>query len=148
MAEKRKREEVEDPVPLDVDPAKVCFIIIKAREFDVKVEPVEPNPASNPADMQQREILEDYASDPTFIELRDAINGLNEDETVELVALAWLGRGDFDRAEWNEVLSLAAEPHQRFPAMYLMGLPLLGDYLENGLSELGYSCEAYEIGRL
>jgi Protein of unknown function (DUF3775) len=31
---------------------------------------------------------------------------------------------------------------------YLIGTPLLGDYLEEGLSQLGYSIEDLEIGRM
>src|ERR1043166_580341 len=90
------------PAELNISPEKVCFIIIKAREFDVKVEPVEPDPASNPADDGQSEILEDYPDDPTQTELRDAIDDLNDDETTDLVALAWIGRGDFDRSDLEE----------------------------------------------
>ncbi|MGA9084443.1 MAG: DUF3775 domain-containing protein [Pseudolabrys sp.] len=33
-------------------------------------------------------------------------------------------------------------------ATYLLGMPLLGDFLEEGLSLLGYSCEEFEINRL
>jgi hypothetical protein len=33
-------------------------------------------------------------------------------------------------------------------ADYLLGTPLLGDFLEEGLSMLGYSCEEFEIERL
>ncbi len=45
---------------LNVSPEKICYIIVKAREFDAKVEPVEPDPGSNPADGGEREILSDY----------------------------------------------------------------------------------------
>jgi hypothetical protein len=31
---------------------------------------------------------------------------------------------------------------------YLIGTPLLADYLEQGLSQLGYSLEDFEVGRL
>lgn len=133
---------------LSVSPEKVCYIIIKAREFDAKVEPVEPDPGSNPADGGEREILEDYADDPTLAELRAAINGLNDDEVVDLIALAWLGRGDFGKDGWREGRTLAWERHRRHSAAYLVGMPALGDYLEEGLAALGYSCEDYEIGRL
>lgn len=133
---------------LNISPEKVCFIIIKAREFDAKVDPVETDPGSNPADSGEREILEDYSDDLTFAELYAAIDGLNEDEVVDLIALAWVGRGDFTKDEWAEARALADERHRRHSAGYLTGIPALGDYLEEGLSALGYSCEDYEIGRL
>ncbi len=136
------------PVELDISPEKVCYIIVKAREFDVKVPPVEPDPGSNPADHEEREILEDYADDPTAAELKEAIDDLNEDETVNLIAMLWLGRGDFGRDEWRNALALARERHREHSARYLMGIPMLGDLLEEGLSLLGYSCEEFEIDRL
>lgn len=133
---------------LSISPEKVCYIIIKAREFDAKVEPVEPDPGSNPADSGEREVLEDYDDDPTLTELRAAIDGLNDDEVVDLVALTWLGRGDFTADGWEDAKTLARERHRRHSANYLVGVPSLGDYLEEGLAALGYSCEDYETGRL
>lgn len=141
-------EEDTPAVELNISIEKVCFIILKAREFDAKVDPVEPDPGSNPADSGEREILEDYADDPTLVELRTAIDGLNDDEVIDLIALAWLGRGDFIKEEWDEARKLANERHRHRSAAYLTGMPALGDYLEEGLSLLGYSCEDYEIDRL
>ena len=133
------------PVELNIIPEKVCFIVVKAREFDAKVDPVEPDPGSNPADAGEREVLEDYPDDATASELRAAINALNEDEVVDLIALAWLGRGDFDKSEWADACSLARERHRRRSAAYLTGMPQLGDYLEEGLSQLGHTCEGEAI---
>jgi hypothetical protein len=142
-----KEEEAATP-ELNISPEKVCFIIVKAREFDAKVEPIDPDPGSNPADDGEREILEDYSDDPTAAELRAAIDTLNDDEIIDLIALAWLGRGDFAASEWQECRALARERHRRRSADYLVGMPALGDYLEEGLAALGYSCEDYEIDRL
>jgi Protein of unknown function (DUF3775) len=136
------------PVELNISSEKVCFIIVKARAFDVKVDPVESDPDSNPADTGEREVIEDYADDPTAAELREAIDDLNDDEVTDLIAMAWLGRGDFSLREWPETRRLAAERHRRRSADYLMGIPNLGDLLEEGFSQLGHSCEDFEIGRL
>ena len=127
---------------------KVCYVIVKAREFDSKVEPEELDRGSNPTDDASLEILEDYADDPTYQELVDAIDSLNEDEQVQLVALAWTGRGDFDRREWRDATALARERHNERTARYLTGVPNLGDCLEEGLSKFGRSCEEFEIGHL
>jgi hypothetical protein len=136
------------PVEINISPEKVCYIIVKAREFDAKVEPVEPDPGSNPSDDQDREILEDYADDPTLQELQEAIVDLNDDEVVDLIAIAWVGRGDFDRADFDSARSLAVERHRPDSAPYLIGMPSLGDYLEEGLGELGYSCGETELAHL
>src|SRR5208282_513816 len=130
------------PIEIGISPEKAFFILVKARGFDAKVDPVEPDPGSNPADSGEREILVDYDDDATGAELREAIDGLNEDEVVDLIAMVWLGRGDFRREEWQEARALARERHRPRSADYLMGIPTLGDFIEEGLATLGYSCEA------
>jgi len=141
-------DESEEPVELNVNPQKVCFIIVKAREFDAKVDPAEADPGSNPSDDQDREILEDHADDPTLEELRGAIDNLDDDELVDVIALAWVGRGDFDRSEWLNARALARERHRHRSTRYLTGMPALGDYLEEGLAELGHSCSDSDMGHL
>ena len=126
----------------------VCFLIVKAREFDVKVEVVEPDPGSNPGDEDMREVLEDYPDDPVQEELTSFIDGLSYDEQVDLVTLAWLGRDDYSAEDWAEVRQQAADAHNNRTAAYLLGMPLLGDYLEEGISLLGLSCQDFEMGRL
>lgn len=133
---------------LNISPEKVCYIIVKAREFDVKVPPVEPDPGSNPADNGERGILADYTDDPTLVELKSALESLNEDEMFDLVALVWMGRGDFTADRWDDAVLQAQETVDKTVVEYLVGIPLLGDYLEEALSQLGHSCEEYEIGRL
>lgn len=134
--------------PLAISPEKVCFIIVKAREFDAKDEVTEPDPASNPSDDDAIEVLEDHGDDPVRQELTGFIGALTQDEQIDLVALAWLGRDDYDASDWPDVREQAAQAYNRRTAAYLLGIPLLGDFLEEGLSQLGYSCEEYEIGRL
>ena len=79
------------------------------------------------------------------MEIREAIEDLNEDEQVELVALTWVGRGDFSAAEWEDALAAAQERHTGPSSKYLLGMPLLGDLLEEGFTALGYTCEDYEV---
>jgi hypothetical protein len=117
---------------LTISPEKVCFIIIKAREFDDK----------------ETAVLEDHEDDPVFEELTSLINSLSEDEQIDLVALAWLGREDYSASDWAAVREEAARTHNERTAGYLLGTPLLGDFLEEGLTMLGYSCEEFEINRL
>ncbi|HUN49290.1 MAG TPA: DUF3775 domain-containing protein [Stellaceae bacterium] len=133
---------------LNISAEKVCYIITKAREYDAKVDPVEPDPGSNPTDTGAREILSDYADDPTAAELQEAIDDLNDDEVIDLIAMVWVGRGDFGKSEWRSARGLARQRHKRKSASYLMGMPTLGDFLEEGMAQLGYSCTEYDIGRL
>jgi hypothetical protein len=76
------------------------------------------------------------------------MESLNDDETLDLVALTWIGRGDYTRADWREAREQANEIPLADRPRYLLGTPLLGDYLEEGLAELGHSCEDFEIDRL
>ena len=131
-------------IPLE----KLAYIVTKAREFDAEVPPVDEDSGSNPSDDADRDVLEDSADNPTYQELVDAINALSELERIELLALTWLGRGDYSKQEWREALQEARRIHDEKETGYLIGTPLLADYLEEGLSQLGYSLEDFEIGRM
>ena len=129
---------------LEIDLEKVCYIIIKAREFDAKEEGEEEEEGSNAADDSEREILLDFPNDPTYLELRSFLESLNRDEYVDLLALVWLGRGDYTVEEWPEVISEARGIVDKKAPDYLLGIPLLADFLEEGLNALGLSCEDTE----
>lgn len=137
-----------DPLDLTVSPEKVFYILVKAREFDEKTEASDDSAGSNAADDGDVDILEDRPDDPTYQELIDSIEGLNEDEQLDLVALMWIGRGDFTAEEWQEARDQAADVRPRNTAHYLSETPLLSDFLEEGLSKAGYSIEEFEIDRL
>lgn len=81
---------------------------------------------------------------PEYEELKEFIEGLNDDEQFELIAIAWIGRGTFTAEDWDEALDTARDEHSRNAVRYLMAMPLLADYLEEGLSEFGLSCEDEE----
>jgi hypothetical protein len=144
----QKTGATEDNAPLTISPEKVCFIIVKAREFDAKDEVTEPDPGSNPSDDMDIEVLEAHEDDPVVEEITSLVNSLSEDEQIDLVALMWLGRDDYSADDWPMVRQEAARAHNRRTAEYLLGTPLVGDFLEEGLSMLGYSCEEFEMGRL
>ena len=126
----------------------LAYIVAKAREFDAEVPPVDEDSGSNPSDDADRDVLEASADNPTRQELVDAINGLGDPERIELLALTWLGRGDYGKEEWREALEEASRIHDEKETDYLIGTPLLADYLEEGLSQLGYSLEDFEFGRI
>jgi hypothetical protein len=127
---------------------KLAYIIEKAREFDAEAAPVNENERSDGDDEDIAEILDETRTNPTYQELVGAIDSLNDDERDEIVALTWLGRGDFSKSEWRRALAAAHERHNGREAAYLAGTPLLADYLEEAVSQLGYSLEEFEINRL
>ena len=127
---------------LTISPEKVCYVIAKARELDVKVAPEELD------DEGMGRILEAYADDPTLEELRSFLQAQSDDELRELLALAWVGRGDYTAEEWQDALAQVRDVREQHTVEYLLGTPLLSDYLEEGLSQFNHSCEDYEIGRM
>ena len=126
---------------LSISREKICFFILKAREFDVKDVVTDPDSGSNATDDAMLAVLEDHPDDPTQQELRTFIDALTEDEQIDLVALTWLGRGDGTIAEWDDLREEAARLHNKRTAAYLLGKPMLADQLEEGLSQFGYTCE-------
>jgi hypothetical protein len=129
---------------LEIAPEKVAHVIIKAREYNAKVGAWNDNPEEGDADEDPNSILEDFTNDPTRAELTGFIAALNDDEQAHLVALAWIGRGTFEPEELDEAVETAKGERINSTASYLLGLPLLSDYLEEGLEKLGYSVEDIE----
>lgn len=129
---------------LSISAEKAFAIVTKARQFDVKDAVTDPDSGSNASDDMMLSVLEDHADDPVFGELLAMIRDLNEDEQVDLVALAWLGRGDGGLADWDELRSEAARARNNRTAEYLLGMPTLSDYLEEGLSQFGHTYEEFE----
>ena len=118
---------------------KLAFIIEKAREFDAQIDEDDPQSGSNPADDMEIAILEATSDNPTEDELAAALGNLNDDELTELLALLWVGRGDYDRESWQDAIRQAREAKNKRIVRYLVGTPMLGDLIEEGLAELGVS---------
>jgi hypothetical protein len=133
---------------LRISPEKVCFVVVKARELDVKVPPTDLDEGSNASDDDMAQILEDYADDPTFEELKSFLEALNDDELEDLLALTWLGRDDYTIDDWDDIMAEVQDVRERHTIDYLLGTPLLADYLEGGLAAFGLSCEEFELGHM
>ncbi len=126
---------------IDLNPEIVCFLIAKAHEFHAKDEVSLTEMPSEAGDDWAREALSDYVEDPTYQEMSSTIDDLEPDQQVCLVALMWLGRGDFSLDEWDDALEQAADAHNNRTASYLIATPLLADYLEEGLALHDYYCD-------
>ena len=133
---------------LSISSESVCFIIVKAREYDVQDVETDPDSGSNATDDNMTSVLEAHPDDPTLAELRAFIGALSEEEQIDLVTLMWLGRGDGTLEDWIDLRDEAQRQHNNRTAAYLLGEPLLADHLEEGLSQFGLSCEEFEIDHL
>ena len=135
---------------VEIAPEKVAHVIVKSRQFDAKVADWDEPSSSSTIDLddETEAILEDRPGDATQSEISAFIAGLNEDEQTSLVALVWVGRGTYSADEIREAIELAKEERVNPTEQYLLGIPLLADYLEEGLEKLGYSVEEAEEGVL
>ncbi len=134
---------------MDIALEAVCYVINRAREVMADLDPIEDEPGHHAGDDVVREELpeEDEGGDADNAEYEDLkafIDSLNDDEQADLVALAWIGRGTYTAEDWDEAVEIAHEEHPKRVARYLLSQPLLADELEEGLSELGLSCEDAE----
>ncbi|TMJ28123.1 MAG: DUF3775 domain-containing protein [Alphaproteobacteria bacterium] len=133
---------------LSISSEKVCFLIVKAREFDVQDVAADDDSGSNPSDDREIDVLEAAPDNPVAQEIRVFIAELGEEEKADLIGLLRLGRGDGTMEDWQAMRDESLREHGGRIAAYLMGEPLLSDYLEEGLSQFGFSCAEFEIGRL
>ncbi|MBW6507293.1 MAG: DUF3775 domain-containing protein [Rhodobacteraceae bacterium] len=118
---------------LQITPDKVAHVIIRAREME--------------ADFGGFADAEGYGS-AAAADLRAFIANLNDDEQASLVAVMWVGRETFDAEEIAEAIATAKAEATAPTEDYLMGMPMLADYLEDGLNALGVSLEDAEEGVL
>ena len=125
-------------MPLEIAPEKVAHVIIRAREYDAKVD------AWNTDNDDDSGAEESGADRGLHDELVGFIDALNDDEQTQLVAVCWVGRGTFDPEDFDEALQTAVDEQVNSVAEYLLGQPLLADYLEEGLDKLGVSVEDAE----
>jgi len=126
---------------LDVNPETVCRLIELARVFHAQEGVVIPEEPDNPSGDYPAQILAGHSGDPTLSEFRNIISDLEPDQQQQVVALLWLGRGDFTLDEWAEAVEEAADNWNERTADYLVAHPLLSDYLSDGLDQHGYSCD-------
>lgn len=126
---------------LNVNSETVCRLITLAREFHAQEEVTFPEEPENASGDWVIQVLASHSGDTTFLEFKSIIDDLEPDQQQEMVALLWLGRGDFAADEWAAALEEAADSWNLRTAEYLIAHPLLPDYLLEGLDMLGYSCE-------
>lgn len=127
----------------ELDTEKVCELIMLAREFDVEVD--EPqDEASNPSDDASVEVLTPEGEATVRGQFAGLISAMNTDELDELVALFWVGRGDFTADDWEAALAQSRDSRETSVAHYLLQTPLLADYLSDGLDAFDLSCEDFE----
>ena len=126
---------------MDINKEIVCNIIFKAREINISEDLVLPEDEDNLSDSEWKQILAEYQNDFSYVELKNLINDLEPDQQKKIIALMYLGRGDFDKDEWQSALTQALTIPEQNRADYLISKPMLADYLREGLAMFNYSCD-------
>ena len=139
-------------VPIDegmpeINPEKICFVVVKYRELSIQDVGAERD-ASNETDDEFHSILTVAGETTTEAELVEFIDAMDQDEQNAMIAMMWIGRGDFDAKDWKAAVAEAESRQTGSVCRYLLGTPRLADYLENALAEFGESCRDFEMGRL
>ena len=126
---------------------KVCFLIVKLREFGVQVEE-NTGGGSDATDDKFVAVFNDDPNTSVKAEVEEFIGAMDVDEQRELVALSLVGRGDYSKEEWNDAMQAATTRPEPSVASFLMENPTVSDDLEEGLSLYGMSCQDFETERL
>jgi hypothetical protein len=124
---------------IDLNREIVASIIDKAREFneEADITPLEDQEDPEIGDGDFSDVMvAKYGEDPGYQRLKGAIDDLGPDQQMTLVAMMWVGRGDYTADEWDEALELAGENWTNHTADYLIGTPLLADYLAEALEQV------------
>ena len=131
----------------ELDPQKVCFLIVKLREFGVQAEP-NLGGGSDASDDKFVAVFNEEANPSVVQEAEGLIQGMNVEEQQELIALSLVGRGDYSKEEWTDAMQAAVSHPEPTTSAFLMENPTVSDDLEEGLSLFGFSCSDFETDRL
>jgi len=129
-----------EELPLNLE--NICFIINKAKAFHAQEEVVIPNESINSSEDWALQTLASHSDDMTLQEFKNVIKDLDQDQQAALVALMWIGRGDFTVDEWQDAYASSSQEWTDYTADYLLAHPNVADYLEESISQLGFACEA------
>lgn len=125
---------------LNMNPEIVCNVIVKLHEFHAKEDVVIPDVPDNPTEDWAKHVLADHADDLSYQELKLLVNDLEPDQRHTLLALMWLGRGDYSLEEWDKAVKDAEDDSTESIDMAFIAIPFVADYLQEGLSLHEYSC--------
>lgn len=117
---------------------KICFLIVKTREFDARNSQPLQDMCGAPTDDDGLQSSRKDLEDPVHDELVAFLGALSDDEMVELHAMVMLGRGDVDMDGWSEAVQTANDDLDDNLPERLLQIPLISDYLANGLSQFGH----------
>ncbi len=124
---------------MTIEPGFLRRLIFKMRATSLGDQDIPRDARDNaPTGGHHITLKEEVGTDPSAEELIEEIDGMHPEHQYELVALMWVGRGDFGQSDWEEALALAAERADTPTSRYLLAHPMAADDIASGLEELGH----------
>ena len=121
---------------IDLNRETVQFLIDRAREFHTQDDVTFDEEPEFDDDDWSQQFSANFAADPYYQEIKTTVDDLEPDQQMTLVALMWVGRGDFSMDEWDDAFKEAEENWNENTAEYLLGTPMLSDYLAEAIDQL------------
>ena len=127
----------------------ICRIIVRAREWDAQVPAQDPDEVDDDDPVSQDDqydVMIDEKNTSVEEEIAGILDELADDQILEVLALAWIGRGTFEPEDWDDAIEAADDGEDDDAIDQLMDMPMLAAYLESGLAAFDLSCDG--IGQL
>lgn len=121
---------------IELNRETVHLLIDRVREFHTRDDVSFDEEPEIDDDDWSEQVSTSFASDPYYQEIKTTVEDLEPDQQMTLVALMWVGRGDFSIDEWDDALKEAEENWNENTADYLIGTPMLSDYLAEAIDQL------------
>ena len=123
---------------LKISATTVAHAIARAREHDAASGSWESLMQQEFDDELGGSGLDDFAGSTGRGVLAEFLNTLDIDEQACLLAIAWIGRGTYSPDHLDEAIAQARAEQVGPNGYYLPGIPLLAEYLHEGMEKLGW----------
>ncbi len=124
-------------ISLSIAPDYLARLVVKTRGLQARAGEADPDPGSNAIDDGMVVSLQDTRADLSREEVREELQGLDDRQQAELVALMWIGRGDAEPDDWEQTIELARQLKERPTPGYLLSHPLVAEHWAEGAARLG-----------
>lgn len=121
---------------LPFDDARIEELVVRLNAVMAKEGTVTPDLGGNASDDEMAVTLQETEGDLSRDEITQEIESMNDEQKDALVALFWIGRGDAEPQEWEATKALARQQHEGLVSRYLLGKPMVGEYLTEGLEKM------------
>jgi hypothetical protein len=112
------------------------------RAVQGQVRPNVDDDASDGIDDDMVDVLNDRGPERAL--LSQMLAAMSEAELHEVIALLWIGRGDYEPEEWDRAVENVPEYVNEPPVDYVLGTPLAAEHIEEGLEQMSELAEAVD----